>query len=165
MVAAGFAARAKTFTNVGIGGGCTPIGSGGNKVSLDAVTTDQWYPQTGIGAGYDLCPASGVYNVNARVDIPHYTYGGIGFGNGYSGAGATGGIWVRHTRGGATVTDNIGLTTSSLPDAAVLNRFTINTNVSGVQKDDKLELWGCGEATGTGPIYWDALYTVTKLKA
>lgn len=160
-VAAGQSQWVKRATYSGKG----PDGAGAVIVQVNSLTRDEWYPQTGLPGDHKFTvPLGGNYSAYAQVSWPHYT-AGPGWSNGYSGNGS-GSTWIRHTRGGATVTDNIALQSYTLADAADYNTKTLGpVNINSMLAGDKIEVWGDNGATGYDPFQWDVTIEVIKRKA
>ena len=135
------------------------------RIGLNTVQIDQWYPQSGLGPGWDQVPASGHYMVQYWADFPATSYPGVGFGNTWSGTGWVI-LWVRQTRGGAIIQDNLGYIDSGELGGSDTDLNTISAGfvIYNMERGDAIEWWISGGATGHGPKPWNANLIMTKLR-
>ena len=158
-VPASFAARLKQLRYPGSSGEMTLT-----KCPFNTLDKDNWYPQTGIDAGYSfVVPVGGQYQIYFQVRQPGYQ-AAAGFGTGWSGSGS-GSAWIRTTRGGSTLEDNIAKQSWSGSDTTQNNWMFCGPVTRTLQANDHIEFWTSGGATGTGVSNWDAECQMTKLKA
>lgn len=162
-VPASFAARLKQLSFPGNSGADT--NGSGTLCTFNTINKDDWYPQTGIDAGYSfIVPVGGQYRIYFQVRQPGYQSGGGFGGGGWSGSGG-GAAWIRTTRGGSTLEDNIAKQTWSSSDSTSNNWMFCGPVTRTLQANDHIEFWTSGGATGLGVRNFDAECEMTKLKA